>query len=87
MLGPLVMGADGGFRGDAGASTSERVYVGGDIERSPDSSVDDTNLGKSVGIRVSFQRPPGGERREKNGSFVGGRHGIGRDSVDIHGLH
>ena len=44
------MEADGVLRENAGA-----------IERSLDSSVDDINPGKSVGIRISFQRPPGGE--------------------------
>lgn len=68
-------------------SISKRLYVGGDIERNSDSSVNDTNSGKSVGIKTLFQRPPGGERREKDGSFVGRRHGVERDSVVTHGLH
>lgn len=76
MLDSLVMEADGVLRENAGA-----------IERSLDSSVDDINPGKSFDIRVPFQRPPGGEWREKDWSFIGGRRGIGRDSVDIHGLH
>ena len=76
MLDSLVMEADGVLRENAGA-----------IERSLDSSVGDINPGKSFDIRVPFQRPPGGEWREKDWSFIGGRRGIGRDSVDIHGLH
>jgi hypothetical protein len=34
MLDPFVMGADGVLRGNAGASIPERVYGGGDIEKS-----------------------------------------------------
>lgn len=72
MLDSLVMEADGVLRENAGASIPERAYVGGAIERSLDSSVDDINPGKSFDIRVPFQRPPGGEWREKDWSFIGG---------------